>query len=80
MRTIQLREAKASLSSVVDDVMRGEPATITRHGKPQAVIMSFEEWERLSRAPSFGRLLMSAPIDEGDIPARDTQPARDPGL
>lgn len=42
--------------------MRGEPAIITRHGKKQAVIVSFKEWERLSQVPSFGRLLMAARI------------------
>jgi antitoxin (DNA-binding transcriptional repressor) of toxin-antitoxin stability system len=31
MREIQLRDAKASLSAVVDDAVRGEPAIITRH-------------------------------------------------
>jgi hypothetical protein len=35
------------------------------------------EWERLSRVPSFGRLLMSAPIEEGDIPDRNAHAARD---
>jgi len=39
MREIQLREAKASLSAVIDDAGRGEPAVITRHDKPQAVIL-----------------------------------------
>ena len=46
MREIQLRDAKASLSAVVDEALRGEPAIITRHGKPEAVILSFEEWQR----------------------------------
>lgn len=76
MREIQLRDAKASLSSVVDEAMRGEPAVITRHGKPQAVILSFAEWERLSQVPSFGRLLMSAPLEPGDLPERDSSPLR----
>jgi len=76
MREIQLRDAKASLSSVVDEAMRGEPAVITRHGKPQAVILSFAEWERLSQVPSFGRLLMSAPLEPDDLPARDSSPLR----
>jgi hypothetical protein len=49
---------------------------ITRHGKPEAVILSFKEWERLSQAPSFGRLLMSAPADFDDIPSRDPSPIR----
>jgi antitoxin Phd len=71
MREIQLRDAKASLSAVVDDAVRGEPAVITWHGKREAVILSFKEWERLSQVPSFGRLLMAAPIDPEDLPERD---------
>src|SRR6476660_3658116 len=49
MREIQLRDAKASLSAVIDEAMRGKPAVITRHGKREAVILSFKEWERLSQ-------------------------------
>jgi antitoxin Phd len=74
MREIQLRDAKASLSAVVDEAVRGEPTIITRHGKPEAVILSFKEWERLSQVPSFGRLLMSAPISPDDLPERDRTP------
>lgn len=80
MREIQLRDAKASLSAVVDGAMRGEPAIITRHGKPEAVILSFEEWQRLSHVPSFGQLLMAAPLEDGDLPPRNTSPLRDTGL
>jgi len=80
MRKIQLRDAKARLSSVVDLAARGKPSVITRHGKPEAVVLGFADWERLSRVPSFGRLLMSAPLDSGDLPQRDRAPLRDPGL
>lgn len=71
MREIQLRDAKARLSAVVDDAVRGEPTIITRHGKPEAVILSFAEWERLSDVPSFGQLLMAALIGPDDLPERD---------
>jgi antitoxin Phd len=80
MREIQLRDAKARLSAVVDEAVRGKPAVITRHGKRQAVILGFEEWRRLSQVPSFGRLLMSAPIDQDDLPKRDRRPTRTAGL
>jgi antitoxin Phd len=71
MREIQLRDAKASLSAVVDDAVHGKPAIITRHGKRQVVVVSYEEWERLSHVPSFGRLLMAAPLTAEDLPSRD---------
>jgi prevent-host-death family protein len=71
MKEIQLRDAKASLSAVVDAAMQGKPAVITRHGKKQAVVVSYEEWQRLSHVPSFGRLLMAAPLAENDLPRRN---------
>jgi len=80
MREIQLRDAKATLSAVVDDAVQGEPSIITRHGKPEAVVIGFEDWQRLSTVPSFGRLLMAAPIEPGDLPERDRTPLREAGL
>ena len=77
MHEIQLRDAKATLSAVIDQARRGEPSIITRHGRREAVVLSFEEWERLSRVPSLGRLLMAAPLGLDDLPARDTGFLRD---
>jgi antitoxin Phd len=76
MREIQLKDAKATLSSVVDDAVRGKPAIITRHGKREAVVVGFKEWERLANVPSFGQLLMSAPVSPGDLPSRNRTPIR----
>ncbi len=80
MHEIQLRDAKATLSAVIDRARQGEPSIITRHGRREAVVLSFEEWERLSRVPSFGRLLMAAPLEPHDLPARDQGSLRDPDL
>ncbi len=80
MREIQLRAAKATLSAVVDDAVRGVPSVITRHGRPEAVLVGFAEWQRLANVPSFGRLLMSAPLDADDTFGRDKTPPRDAGL
>ena len=71
MKEIQLRDAKASLSAVVDEAVQGKPAVITRHGKKQAVVVSYEEWQRLSDVPSFGRLLMGAPLTGSEVPKRN---------
>ncbi|MBR1169242.1 type II toxin-antitoxin system Phd/YefM family antitoxin [Bradyrhizobium liaoningense] len=76
MREIQLRDAKANLSAVVDEAVDGKPAVITRHGKKQAVVLGYEEWQRLSKVPSFGRLLMAAPTGAGDLPARNRSKLR----
>lgn len=41
MKTVPLVEAKAKLSRLIDDVTRrGERVTITKHGRPVAVLMS----------------------------------------
>ena len=80
MREIQLKDAKAKLSAVVDRAAQGEPSVITRHGKPEAVVLGFADWERLSNVPSFGRLLMSAPLEPNDLPERDPTPMRETDL
>jgi len=80
MREIQLRDAKANLSAVVDEAVGGKPAVITRHGKKQAVVLSYQEWRRLSEVPSFGRLLMAAPVQADALPARNRSKLRKAGF
>jgi prevent-host-death family protein len=76
MKNVQLRDAKANFSAVVDEATQGKPSLITRHGKPQAVVVGYDQWKKLSSAPSFGRLLMAAPVDAGDLPARSRKGLR----
>jgi antitoxin Phd len=76
MREIQFRDAKANLLAVVDEAVRGRPTVITRHGKRQAVVVSYEEWERLSHVPSFGRQLMAASLSADDLPSRNNSGLR----
>ena len=80
MKQVQLRDAKAKLSTLVEDAAHGQSAVITRHGKPRAVILGIDEWNRLRDVPSFGRLLASAPLDDGDLPPRDASPPRNAAL
>mgnify|MGYP003388148097 CR=1 FL=1 len=80
MREIQLKDAKATLSSVVDRAIAGETAVITRHGRKAAVILSFDAYERLSAVPSFGQLLAAFPGEGDDIPPRVRKPARNAGF
>ena len=80
MREVQLRDVKASFSAVVEKAAQGEGTVVTRHGRPMAVIVGYEEWRRLSGArPSFADLLLGFPGDGGEV-ARDPSPPRDPGL
>ena len=80
MREVQLRDAKATLSALVEEAAQGEAAVITRRGEPRAVILGIEEWNRLREVPSFGRLLVSAPLEDADLPPRDVAPMRDAAL
>ncbi len=80
MRQVQLREAKARLSALVDDAARGEASIITHHGKPRAVILGIDEWNRLRNVPSFGRLLLASGLEDGDLPPRDAAPPRNAAL
>jgi prevent-host-death family protein len=76
VKEIQLKDAKATLSAVVDQAVAGEPSVITRHGRREAVLVSFEEWQRLSKVPSFAELLLAFPGEAGDVPERARKPAR----
>ena len=80
MKTLPLRQAKAFLSAVVEAAEHGEATTITKHGRPAAVVVPVEEARRLYSAerPSFAELLMSIP---GDLETeRDSSPIRVPDL
>ena len=76
VKEMQLKDAKATFSAVVDRAAAGEPTIITRHGRKAAVLLSFEEYERLSRVPGFGELLAAFPGDVDDLPERRRKPAR----
>ena len=63
MNTVQLRDAKAKLSALVDAAERGEATTITRHGRPAAVIVPVETARQLCAGgkKSFAEWLTSMP-------------------
>jgi len=76
VKTLQLRNAKASLSAVVEAAERGEATTITKHGRPAAVVVPVDDARRLypSDRPSLISLLMAIP-EPIDI-ERDPSPVR----
>ncbi len=83
--TWSVQDAKNKFSAVVDAAQR-EPQTVTKHGKPAAVVISSDEYLRLqllvqSRKPSksFVEHLLSIPQTEepGDIFERVPATARD---
>ncbi|TXK19764.1 type II toxin-antitoxin system Phd/YefM family antitoxin [Homoserinibacter sp. GY 40078] len=49
MAEISVSDARATLPEVIDLAQR-EAVFVTRHGKPQAVLVSTEQYERLRQA------------------------------
>ncbi len=80
MKMLGLREAKATLSAVVEAAERGEATTITKNGQPAAVVVPLADARRLypTDRPSFAELLLSIPEDI-EI-ERDTTPMREVDL
>lgn len=80
METVQVRDAKARFSALVDAAEHGRPTTITRHGQPAAVLVPVEHAQRLyGKAPaSFAELLLGFP--GGLEVMRDTTPLREVDL
>lgn len=76
MKEMRLREAKTTLSAVIDAAERGKPTTITKYGRPAVVVVSYKEWTKLkSKVPSFADLLLAVPeLAADDLPKR--RPAR----
>ncbi|WP_439394055.1 type II toxin-antitoxin system Phd/YefM family antitoxin [Bradyrhizobium sp. PMVTL-01] len=62
-----LAKAKARLSEVIDRAQAG-PQVITRHGKPDAVIVSAEEWARkTARKGTLAEFLLASPLRGADL-------------
>jgi len=83
MKQMQLREAKARLSEVVETAAKGEPVTITRHGSPVAMVVPFAKGEEIyPQMPkkTLGQLLLEYPggLDLDEL--RDRTPIRDVDL
>ena len=55
-------DAKARLSSVIEQARTG-PQIITRNGRPTAVVVSIEEWERrTTRSGTLADFLAASPL------------------
>jgi len=78
MLTINLKDAKAGFSHLVDEAIKGEFVTITRHGKPVAALVSVEAADIARKAmekkrPGLVAYLRTCP---GDIGERNRSPSR----
>lgn len=84
MTTWQVQQAKTHFSEVIERAQSEGPQTITRHGKPRAVVLSAADYEALSngkRKPKrdFVDFLMNAgpKFDEFEIERDGTDTGRD---
>ncbi len=64
----QIQQAKARFSELVDRALKEGPQTITRLGKPVAVLVPAAEYRRLrTRGRSFKAHLAAAPLEGVEI-------------
>jgi prevent-host-death family protein len=65
----QLQEAKQRFSELVRHARAEGPQVVTKHGEEVAVVVSIEEYRRLTdKLPSFKQFLLAAPdLDALDI-------------
>lgn len=75
----QLQEAKNRLSEVVRRSQDGGPQTITLHGKPMAVVVSYESFRRMAcPRMSLSRFIMASPLAGVDLDIeRPAEPSRE---
>jgi prevent-host-death family protein len=80
MESVQIRDAKAKFSALVEAAEQGRPTTITRHGRPAAVVVPVEDARRLypENKLSLVDLLLSFPGDAEF--ERDQTPLREVDL
>jgi prevent-host-death family protein len=76
MKTISTFEAKNKLSEVIASAERGEPQIITKNGRKSAVVISYQEFERLTaRKKSLSEFLLDSPLRDAEIDlTRDKRP------
>ena len=79
-----LVDAKSKLSRVLSQAHSQGPQIITKRGIPDAVVLSYEDFERLQPSKDFKEWLLSIPqsddADSEDVFARNTGTARDVSL
>lgn len=64
----QLQEAKNKFSEVVQRATRDGPQQVTVRGKPTVVVMSIEEYDRLTgKSKSFKDFLLSGPYWDDEL-------------
>lgn len=78
MTAWKLQDAKNRFRAVVREAVAGYPQHVTRRGKPAVVVLSTEEYERLSQldaanAPTFADMLLAIPRDHREFERLDPE-------
>jgi prevent-host-death family protein len=63
--TWTVQDARAHFGDVIDAALRGRPQRVSRRGRETVVVVSEEEWRRVSEpkpAPSFAEHLARFPL------------------
>jgi prevent-host-death family protein len=71
MRRWKLEDAKNGFSEVVRRALAREPQLVTRNGRPAVVVVSADEYERLTAPQNLVAFLRDSPfaeaVDGGDL-------------
>jgi len=74
----QLQEAKNKFSQVVKQAQQGKPQYITVHGKPAAVIVSIDDYQKLNQPQTSLSEALMMPLLEQDLDlSRDPDTGRE---
>ncbi|MBK8453035.1 MAG: type II toxin-antitoxin system Phd/YefM family antitoxin [Thiofilum sp.] len=66
--TWQLQDAKSKFSQLVDSAMRHQPQIVTKHGNNAVVIISFEDYIKLTKPKdNLITFLRNSPLMEADL-------------
>ncbi|MDX8453470.1 type II toxin-antitoxin system Phd/YefM family antitoxin [Mesorhizobium sp. VK9D] len=75
-----LQDAKNNLSKLVQEAREKGPQTITLRGKPAAVVLAAEEYERLvGSKPSLVEYLLSGPEWDDEFAEEVNRRSKGPG-
>ena len=82
MQVWQLQEAKARLSELIQKALKDGPQNISLRGLPTVVVLSYRDYEQLSRPkPDFAIFLRDSPLYGVNLDLnRDTSLTREMNL
>ena len=68
MNTWQLQDAKSKFSHLVKEARQKGPQIVTKHGKKAVVVISFEEYEQITKPKTdLVAFLQNSPLISMDI-------------